>query len=144
MSVVRSTLDWLNIGSGQSAPSEPRSAAPVGERVNKVIPMPRPRNRNGVSVVEIVTLNPTGYHEARAISEALKFGGSVVVVNVSKVSDSERQRLIDFMSGLKEGLDASLQRASVDVYMLAPAGIATDETPDEQLDPGSSSLIFRP
>jgi FtsZ-interacting cell division protein YlmF len=116
----------------------------MGERVSKVVPISRPRNRGGVSVAEIVTLNPTGYQDARSISESLKFGGAVVVVNVSKVSDAERQRLIDFMSGLKEGLDASLQRASVDVYMLAPGGIATEETPDEQLDPGSSSLIFRP
>ncbi len=144
MSVVRSALDWLNMGSGQPGTTEQRSAAPVGERVSKVVPISRPRNRNGVPVVEIVTLNPTGYQDARSISESLKFGGSVVVVNVSKVNDSDRQRLIDFMSGLKEGLDASLQRASVDVYMLAPGGIATDETPVEQLDPGSSSLIFRP
>lgn len=144
MSVVRSTLDWLNIGSGQTGTTEPRSTAPVGERVSKVVPISRPRNRNGVSVVEIVTLNPSGYQDARSISDALKFGGAVVVVNVSKVHDAERQRLIDFMSGLKEGLDASLQRASVDVYMLAPGGIATEETPVDQLDPGSSSLIFRP
>jgi cell division inhibitor SepF len=67
-----------------------------------------------------------------------------VIVNVVNLSDSDTRRLVDFMSGLKAGLQAESKRVAEHVYLLAPLGVEIDGDSDEVLEAESDRLIIRP
>jgi cell division inhibitor SepF len=50
------------------------------------------------------------------------------------MQEADVRRLIDFMSGLVKGLDGTIRRVAVKVFMLTPAGI---EQFDDELDQNS-------
>ena len=117
-------------GSSESRASAPRAKAP------------RP-SRRGNEVASIETVTPTSYSEAGLIAELLR-DGIPVIVNVHLLSDGETRRLVDFMAGLKAGLQGESKRVAETVYLLAPYGVDIDPDADDVLEAEGDRLIVRP
>jgi cell division inhibitor SepF len=102
-----------------------RPAAPVRS-------LSRSRHEPAYSVIH--TMRPRRYtSDASGIAETFA-GGSPIIVDMSYMQDIDARRLIDFMSGLVQGLDGTIRKVSLKVFMLTPAGI---EQFDDELDQNS-------
>jgi len=126
-------------GAPKSAPVAPRATGGSSERPARV---QRPTRRgNDVSSIETVT--PANFAEAGLIAEVLR-EGIPVVVNVQNLNDTDTRRLVDFMAGLKAGLQATSKRVAEEVYLLAPLGVDVDGDSDDVLEAEGDKLIIRP
>jgi cell division inhibitor SepF len=99
--------------------------------------------RRGNDVSSIETVTPANFAEAGLIAEVLR-DGIPVVVNVQNLNDTDTRRLVDFMAGLKAGLQATSKRVAEEVYLLAPLGVYVDGDSDDVLEAEGDKLIIRP
>lgn len=121
MGIVNSVMGFFGFGSGESSKQEsapkPRPAAP------------KPRRSGDMS--EIVTLDPENYADAKEVAAHFR-SGVPVIVNIGSMSEADAKRMLDFMIGLKEGLEGHLRRVTPKVFLLSPQNVAvTDADPDE-------------
>ncbi|QTX04901.1 cell division protein SepF [Agromyces archimandritae] len=72
---------------------------------------------------EILTVHPRQYRDAQVIAESFR-EGVPVIINLSQMSDSDARRLIDFASGLSQGLYGKIERVTSKVFLLSPAHVA--------------------
>jgi len=70
----------------------------------------------------IITLHPRFYNEARTIGEHYRLGNPVII-NLTDMDESERQRLVDFASGLVFGHHGTIERVTSKVFLLSPANV---------------------
>lgn len=125
MGVMNSVLSFFGFGSAEGERAEtpkPRAAAP------------RPRRSGDMS--EIVTLDPQSYADAKEVAANFR-SGVPVIVNIGAMSESDAKRMLDFMIGLKEGLEGHLRRVTPKVFLLSPTNVAVtdaDSDQDEQED----------
>lgn len=91
------------------------AAAPVRrDAVVRSIPAPQARFH---------LVNPTLFKaDAQEIGDKFRDGFSVLM-NLQAAQRDERQRLIDFASGLAYGIGGTLQRAGEGFYLLTPPGV---------------------
>ena len=132
--------DFVFMGSTTSTAAQPTRSSATKTEV-RAKPVRTQRKGNEVSSIETVT--PSSYAEAGAIAEVLR-ESVPVIVNVQNLSEPEVRRLIDFMSGLKSGLQAESKRVAEHVYLLAPFGVDIDGDTDDILEDDSNRLIIRP
>ncbi len=88
----------------------------------------------------IHTVRPTRYAEAEGIAETFR-EGSPMIIDLSRMLETEVRRMIDFLSGLTKGLEGRIERVSEQgkVYMLTPFGVSlveevADEAPVQNVD----------
>lgn len=72
---------------------------------------------------EILTVHPRQYKDAQTIAESFR-EGIPVIINLSQMSESEARRLVDFASGLSQGLYGRIERVTNKVFLLSPAHVA--------------------
>jgi cell division inhibitor SepF len=72
---------------------------------------------------EILTVHPRQYKDAQLIAENFR-EGIPVIINLSQMSDSDARRLVDFASGLSQGLYGKIERVTSKVFLLSPAHVA--------------------
>ncbi|GAA4154369.1 cell division protein SepF [Gryllotalpicola daejeonensis] len=72
---------------------------------------------------EILTVHPRQYRDAQAIAEAFR-DGIPVIINLSQMNDSDARRLIDFASGLSQGLLGKIERVTNKVFLLSPQHVS--------------------
>ncbi|BDZ47347.1 cell division protein SepF [Naasia aerilata] len=72
---------------------------------------------------EILTVHPRQYKDAQAIAESFR-EGVPVIINLSQMSEADARRLIDFASGLSQGLYGKIERVTNKVFLLSPAHVA--------------------
>lgn len=72
---------------------------------------------------EILTVHPRQYKDAQAIAESFR-EGIPVIINLSQMSEPEARRLIDFASGLSQGLYGKIERVTSKVFLLSPSHVA--------------------
>lgn len=136
---MRKALEFL--GLAEETPHEewterPTPVAQPQGRAN-VTPLRRGRSNAGPEVNEILTVHPKKYEDAKLIAET--FRDSIpVVMNLSQMSESEARRMVDFASGLTQGLYGHIERVTPKVFLLSPShiqvsGDANDEPSDEGL-----------
>jgi cell division inhibitor SepF len=82
----------------------PRAVAPVAE------------------MNEILTVHPRQYRDAQVVAESFR-EGIPVIINLSQMSDGDARRLIDFASGLSQGLYGKIERVTSKVFLLSPAHV---------------------
>ncbi|GAA2839017.1 cell division inhibitor SepF [Leucobacter komagatae] len=115
----------------QAAPE--RDPAPAAQAAAKPSQAPRPavaplrrvtpvRNQAPQAMNEIFTVHPTAYRDAQVIAESFR-DGIPVIMNLSRMSDEEAKRLIDFSSGLTLGLNGRIERVTSKVFLLTPEHI---------------------
>lgn len=124
MGVMNSVMSFFGFGSSESAsadaPAKPKPAAP--------------RPRRSADMSEIVTLEPQGYQDAKEVAAHFR-QGVPVIVNIGALSEADARKMLDFMIGLKEGLEGSVKRVTPKVFLLSPASVTvTDADADEDGD----------
>jgi cell division inhibitor SepF len=72
---------------------------------------------------EILTVHPRQYRDAQAIAEAFR-DGIPVIINLSQMNDGDARRLIDFASGLSQGLLGKIERVTNKVFLLSPQHVS--------------------
>ncbi|WP_210481663.1 cell division protein SepF [Naasia sp. SYSU D00948] len=72
---------------------------------------------------EILTVHPRQYKDAQAIAESFR-EGVPVIINLSQMTEADARRLIDFASGLSQGLYGKIERVTNKVFLLSPAHVA--------------------
>jgi len=72
---------------------------------------------------EILTVHPRAYKDAQMIAENFR-DGIPVIINLSNMSEPDARRLVDFASGLSQGLFGRIERVTNKVFLLSPAHVA--------------------
>jgi cell division inhibitor SepF len=121
-------------GTSSTAPT-PAPRAQVTP-LRKVAPV---RQAQAQSMNEILTMHPTEYRDVTIVAENFR-EGVPVILNLSRMNDSEAKRLIDFASGLTMGLHGRIERVTSKVFLLSPEHIAVSG--DEQQRQGDTGSFF--
>lgn len=116
-SPIRSTLEYLGLVDPNDNPNIPVLQEVVYNTPSRLIP--RNKNQNSVTPNEIVTLHPKQYSDVRIVAENFR-EGIPVIMNLSQVENSEARRIIDFASGLAQGLYGTIERVTSKVFLLSP------------------------
>ncbi|TAM69069.1 MAG: DUF552 domain-containing protein [Microbacteriaceae bacterium] len=101
-----------------SAPAASSGRAPVTP-LRKNTPA---RNAMVQEMNEILTVHPRQYRDAQVIAESFR-DGIPVIINLSQMSDGDARRLIDFASGLSQGLYGRIERVTSKVFLLSPSHV---------------------
>jgi cell division inhibitor SepF len=72
---------------------------------------------------EILTVHPRQYRDAQTIAESFR-EGVPVIMNLSQMTEPDARRLIDFASGLSQGLYGKIERVTNKVFLLSPEHVA--------------------
>jgi len=124
-----------------AAPAQP-VAAPVANRA-PVTPLRRATPAKAVPVNdmnEILTVHPRQYKDAQVIAESFR-EGVPVIINLSQMTEPDARRLIDFASGLSQGLYGKIERVTNKVFLLSPAHVAVSGESAE-LEPDVDASFF--
>ncbi|MFM6971571.1 MAG: cell division protein SepF [Rhodoluna sp.] len=137
--LISQVSGWLGLGDeAESLPPRP-VAAPSGESrpAARITPM---RPRRGVSdVSEIYTIEPRSYADCNEVAENYRIG-IPVIVNMGDMSELDSRRMLDFMLGLKSGLEGHIKRVTPKVFLLTPSHVMVNNEEDEQ-EPGDGLII---
>jgi len=128
---LRKTMVYLGLAdeeydeSVDTAPEEAPAAAPAPQAQRApVTPLRRPvAVQSPVEMNEILTVHPRQYRDARPIAESFR-EGIPVIINLSQMSEGDARRLIDFASGLSQGLYGKIERVTNKVFLLSPQHVA--------------------
>ncbi|MFO7690189.1 MAG: cell division protein SepF [Cryobacterium sp.] len=97
-----------------------------------------PKNVAASEMNEILTVHPRQYRDAQIIAESFR-DGIPVIINLSQMSDADARRLIDFASGLSQGLYGKIERVTAKVFLLSPAHVVVSgENGNEDADAEAS------
>lgn len=124
--------------------ASPASAAPAARQsVARTVTQLRPsRPRNDMS--EIATVQPTSYSEAKDIAATYR-EGIPVIINMGELSELDARRLLDYLLGLRDGLNGQLKRVTQKVYLLSPSHVNIDDEDEDLNDaPAGDDLIISP
>ena len=80
------------------------------------------RNASVQEMNEILTVHPRQYRDAQAIAESFR-EGIPVIINLSQMSEGDARRLVDFASGLSQGLYGKIERVTPQVFLLSPSHV---------------------
>jgi cell division inhibitor SepF len=128
---LRKTMVYLGLADEEyddavpSAPVAHVSSAPASGRA-PVTPLRRPvatRHAPSAGMNEILTVHPRQYRDAQTIAESFR-EGVPVIMNLSQMSEPDARRLIDFASGLSQGLYGKIERVTNKVFLLSPEHVA--------------------
>ena len=133
---LRKTMVYLGLADDdveyeQSAPAHAPTVAPAassssGQRA-PVTPLRRPTPSRSAApspdMNEILTVHPRHYKDAQVIAESFR-EGIPVIMNLTQMSEPEARRLVDFASGLSQGLYGRIERVTSKVFLLSPAHVA--------------------
>jgi cell division inhibitor SepF len=135
---LRKTMVYLGLADEEfdyddEAPSAPAApvahATPAANRA-QVTPLRRPAAKvsGPAEMNEILTVHPRQYKDAQVIAENFR-EGIPVIINLSQMSEPDARRLVDFASGLSQGLYGKIERVTNKVFLLSPAHVAVSGEP---------------
>ncbi|GAA4532975.1 MULTISPECIES: cell division protein SepF [Nonomuraea] len=78
----------------------------------------------------IKTLCPRDYNEAIQVGHFFRTG-TPVVMDLTKLPDSEAKQFVDFAAGLVFGRRGDMERLSPKVFLLAPYGMIARSSDEE-------------
>jgi cell division inhibitor SepF len=112
------------------APVAPVAHANTSSGRAPVTPLrrPAPKTTGTGDMNEILTVHPRQYKDAQVIAENFR-EGIPVIINLSQMSEPDAKRLIDFASGLSQGLYGKIERVTNKVFLLSPAHVAVSGEP---------------
>jgi cell division inhibitor SepF len=88
---------------------------------------------------EIMTLDPQSYADAKEVAASFRMN-IPVIVNIAALSEPDAKRMLDFMIGLKEGLEGHLRRVTPKVYLLSPSHVAVTDNEASEADVSQEML----
>jgi len=148
---LKKTMVYLGLADEEFEPEAPQAPAPAAPVVHAAAPAPKtgaavtPLRRHHVQpstpqaeMNEILTVHPRQYRDAQVIAESFR-EGVPVIINLSQMSDGDARRLIDFASGLSQGLYGKIERVTSKVFLLSPAHVVVSgETGEAEGDVDAS------
>ncbi len=152
---LRKTMVYLGLADEEfdydnaapSAPAHPMAPTTLHREVPSRAPVtqlrrPAPvRQHAPQEMNEILTVHPRAYKDAQVIAENFR-EGIPVIINLSQMSEPEARRLVDFASGLSQGLYGKIERVTSKVFLLSPAHIAVNGDPaDAEPDVDASFFV---
>jgi cell division inhibitor SepF len=127
---LKKTMVYLGLADEDTSYDAPAYAAapqvaPVSAGRAQVTPLRRntAKNQAASDMNEIVTVHPKQYADAKVIAENFR-EGVPVIMNLSQMTETDARRLIDFASGLSQGLYGKIERVTSKVFLLSPAHVA--------------------
>ena len=130
---LRKTMVYLGLADEEfdyeddvpSAPAAPVAHATQAPGRAQVTPLRRPAAKTSgqAEMNEILTVHPRQYKDAQVIAENFR-EGIPVIINLSQMTEPDARRLVDFASGLSQGLYGKIERVTSKVFLLSPAHIA--------------------
>ena len=127
---LKTTMVYLGLADEETTYDAPAYAAapqvaPVSAGRAQVTPLRRntAKNQAASDMNEIVTVHPKQYSDAKVIAENFR-EGVPVIMNLSQMTETDARRLIDFASGLSQGLYGKIERVTSKVFLLSPAHVA--------------------
>ena len=99
-----------------------------------------PTNVAASDMNEILTVHPRQYRDAQVIAESFR-EGIPVIINLSQMSDADARRLIDFASGLSQGLHGKIERVTAKVFLLSPSHVVVSGE-NAETDADSEASFF--
>jgi len=129
-----------------SAPAAPVApATPATANRAPVTPLRRPVATRqpapaATEMNEILTVHPRAYKDAQVIAENFR-EGIPVIINLSQMTEPEARRLVDFASGLSQGLYGRIERVTSKVFLLSPAHVAVSGD-QADVDPDVDASFF--
>ena len=127
---LKKTMVYLGLADEDTSYDAPAYAAapqiaPVSAGRAQVTPLRRNTAKNQAvsDMNEIVTVHPKQYSDAKVIAENFR-EGVPVIMNLSQMTETDARRLIDFASGLSQGLFGKIERVTSKVFLLSPAHVA--------------------
>jgi cell division inhibitor SepF len=135
---LRKTMVYLGLADEEfdyeddvpSAPAAPVAHATQAPGRAQVTPLRRPATKvsGQPEMNEILTVHPRQYKDAQVIAENFR-EGIPVIINLSQMSEPDARRLVDFASGLSQGLYGKIERVTNKVFLLSPAHVAVSGEP---------------
>ncbi|MGO1544173.1 MAG: cell division protein SepF [Gulosibacter sp.] len=121
------------------APVTPINRAAAEHVTPKPTPQPKPTPTPSAvgAMNEILTVHPKAYDkDAQLIAESFR-DGVPVIMNLSQMTDSDARRIIDFASGLTQGLLGKIERVTNRVFLLTPehVNVHGEDTGAQNEDP---------
>jgi len=104
-----------------AVPAMNRGASAITRSLNAVRGQGRP-----VAISEIATFQPAVWEDSIAIAETFRTG-IPVIVNLADLTALDQRRLVDFMLGLRHGLEGNIKRVTKTVFLLTPGQIAVND-----------------
>ena len=131
---LRKTMVYLGLADedyeyeqGPSAPAAPVAHHQATQAPSRAAVTPLRRASSArpaaAEMNEILTVHPRQYKDAQIIAENFR-EGIPVIINLSQMSEPDARRLIDFASGLSQGLYGKIERVTNKVFLLSPAHVA--------------------
>jgi cell division inhibitor SepF len=115
--------DYEDQQQGPVAPVAPATHPSAGPNRAPVTPLRRAAPSTAEAEMnEILTVHPRQYKDAQLIAENFR-EGIPVIINLSQMSESDARRLVDFASGLSQGLYGKIERVTSKVFLLSPAHV---------------------
>ena len=102
---------------GSAEDNQELHSAPSGMSHLRRVPHPKQQ------MSEIFTFHPKKYSEVSGIVERLR-QNIPVIIDMSQLSDTDARRMIDFASGLSQGLVGKIERVVGKVFLLSPEHIS--------------------
>lgn len=125
---IKKTMVYLGLADEEAVAENPATRSTPNVTPLRKAPAPV------AAMDEILTVHPRQYRDAQAIAEAFR-EGVPVIINLSQMADAEARRLIDFASGLSQGLQGKIERVTNKVFLLSPQHVlVTGETVDSEAD----------
>jgi cell division inhibitor SepF len=136
---LRKTLEFLGLAEENPQEWEASRPATDGHQRATVTPLRRGKGQ-GQDVNEILTVHPKKYEDAKLIAETFR-DGIPVIMNLSDMSETEARRLVDFSSGLTQGLYGHIERVTPKVFLLSPSHIQVSAEAENEQTVSASPLI---
>ncbi|WP_394552140.1 cell division protein SepF [Agromyces sp. MMS24-JH15] len=150
---LKKTMVYLGLADEELESEAPSAPAPAPAPVAHAAPAPRgggaavtplrakptvQQTNTQAEMNEILTVHPRQYRDAQVIAESFR-EGVPVIINLSQMSDGDARRLIDFASGLSQGLYGKIERVTNKVFLLSPAHVVVSgENGDAEHDGDAS------
>lgn len=120
--------DFFGINGGgrseSSAPIAPAAARATSGLTRSLTPLRA--QRRAVEISEIHTFQPKDWNDSIEIAEVFR-SGTPVIVNLADLTQHDQRRLVDFMLGLRHGLEGNIKRVTKTVFLLSPGQIAVND-----------------
>ncbi|MDR9397077.1 cell division protein SepF [Pontimonas sp.] len=137
---LRKTLEFLGLAEesnteewSEQRPAPVTSGQQQSAQRATVTPLRRARGSQAPDVNEILTVHPKKYEDAKLIAETFR-DGIPVVMNLTQMSESEARRMVDFASGLTQGLYGHIERVTPKVFLLSPSHVQVSGEASDDVD----------
>lgn len=131
------------LGFAEESNELPTRSEPVATTARPTRPVASRIRRGSNEVAEIFTIEPKSYEEAPEVAAHYRVG-IPVIVNMGDMSEVDARRMLDFMLGLKEGLEGHMRRVTPKVFLLTPTHVAVNEEQQQQQQVVEDDLLVRP